>query len=589
MDRLKQVLQAAFALLIPISLNIHFKTNLTLEIVIIFLIILSFKLLPKKNMIKTIFVICLITTFYILIIINPFSFYSVWLQQLKTDLPHGRITNLILIIYFTSFIYLVININKNNMLKNFLFLLIISLFILPLLFNKYILISYTPILLILLISLNNRNINLKINITISIFLFIVYIFSFNNSGLLTSSGSSFVNSNSYSLRSFLVDKFPQIDILTSIPGEDGLSKSIGRSPILTNSRLFKISGEPNKKYYIRLKVENHNNEVEIINKLKDVNKLKSIKLTILSDYLSLIPNILGSKYLKTTKIETPLSKNSEIFLEINKNYSSIKPDDNYLIPAINNLEIDKLAISLKGKNDNQTLYNIRDYLISNYKYSTETYNDYNYIENFLFQNKSGFCVHFTRSFIELARRNGFHTREVSGYMIKIPRERQNDSSLKYGEVYITGKNTHLWPEVYYNNKWITFDVTPGLFEAEVTSTNINYMTISNDKVIIAGEDIPDKKYLYPYILFLLFIPILSIILFLKQDPIKKIIKLAEKKGIKRPEYIGWVEWNTILFNSNKYTKLFLEYSYNNKNLSKEDRLLLKKLNKLARYNFHNSA
>lgn len=580
MDRLKNILKIFISVLLPISLNLLLKTNLTKEIGIIFLILLLIQMLPITNIIKTISVVVIILTFYILIILNPLSFYTVWLQQVKTSIPQGRITNLILLIYFTAWIYLTININKKNILKNSLFLLIISLFILPLLFNFYFLIIYIPVIFILSFSLLNKNINLKLNFTMSAILISIYLFAIFNSSLQSSNGSKIVNKNSYNIRKFLVNKFPEIDILTSIPGEEGLSKSIGRTPILTNSRLFKISGEPGKRYYIRLKIESFDDTIDTVETLKEVNKLQSIKLTLLSDYMSFVPNTVGSKYNITTKIKTPLRKNSNIYLEINNNYISINPENNYLTPIITNSEIEKLALKLKGSSEISTINNIRNYLLTNYTYSTETESDYNYIENFLLQTKMGFCVHFTRSFIELARRNGINAREISGYTIKIPKERPTNNDLKYGETFITGKNTHLWPEVYIENKWITFDVTPGFYENEIEAVNMTSVSIPDQHII--KDEIQNEKFPTAIFYFLPLIFIQLLYLLYKRDPIKKLIKLGKKKGINNPENIGWVEWNNKLFNTSEYTKLFLNCSYNDKNLSKSDRLLLKELQKLIR-------
>lgn len=119
-------------------------------------------------------------------------------------------------------------------------------------------------------------------------------------------------------------------------------------------------------------------------------------------------------------------------------------------------KINILALALKGNTDLETAKNIRKYIFDNYKYNLETEEIITYITNFLVYTKEGFCVHFTRSCILLAQLNAIVARQISGYIVDITSPNNEDEFYGYNrtnsETIITGKDTHLWSEVYINNK-----------------------------------------------------------------------------------------------------------------------------------------
>jgi transglutaminase-like putative cysteine protease len=81
-----------------------------------------------------------------------------------------------------------------------------------------------------------------------------------------------------------------------------------------------------------------------------------------------------------------------------------------------------------------------------------------YVDQFLFESKKGYCDNFSSAFVLLCRSLNFQTRWVRGF---------TDGSLKGGEktekvFEITNLDAHSWGEVYFNEYgWVPFEPTPG--------------------------------------------------------------------------------------------------------------------------------
>jgi len=74
---------------------------------------------------------------------------------------------------------------------------------------------------------------------------------------------------------------------------------------------------------------------------------------------------------------------------------------------------------------------------------------------FLFEHRSGYCVHFATSFAILARLSGIPTRYVTGFLVNMP----DNSDTRV----VTGYTAHAWPEIWLPGRgWTTFEVTPPL-------------------------------------------------------------------------------------------------------------------------------
>jgi transglutaminase-like putative cysteine protease len=107
---------------------------------------------------------------------------------------------------------------------------------------------------------------------------------------------------------------------------------------------------------------------------------------------------------------------------------------------------------------------IESYLFSNYRYETEDVptpgEGKDFVDQFLFESKRGYCDHFSSSMVVMARSLGLPARWVKGFT-------KGDVDLTYrdGEkdqfMYVVkNKNAHSWPEVYFEGVgWVPFEPT----------------------------------------------------------------------------------------------------------------------------------
>ena len=100
-------------------------------------------------------------------------------------------------------------------------------------------------------------------------------------------------------------------------------------------------------------------------------------------------------------------------------------------------------------------YAIQTYLMRSYRYTLEVEpqpENIDFVTNFLFNTKEGYCTYFASAMTVLCRMAGLPARYVEGYLA------EPDAS---GVAYVTGRNGHAWTEVYFSGfGWLTFDATP---------------------------------------------------------------------------------------------------------------------------------
>lgn len=76
-----------------------------------------------------------------------------------------------------------------------------------------------------------------------------------------------------------------------------------------------------------------------------------------------------------------------------------------------------------------------------------------YLDYFLLESQSGYCVHYATAFTLLARQLGYPARYVQGYYV----ERSKGT-----DIVVTEKRAHAWAEVYFDHfGWLIFEATPG--------------------------------------------------------------------------------------------------------------------------------
>jgi transglutaminase-like putative cysteine protease len=117
---------------------------------------------------------------------------------------------------------------------------------------------------------------------------------------------------------------------------------------------------------------------------------------------------------------------------------------------------------------------LQEFFQAKFEYSTDTrWTGANPLENFLFDDRIGYCEQFASAFAAMARAVGLPTRVAVGFT---PGKSQAD-----GSYLITGENAHTWPEVLIANAgWVAFEPTPGrgLSPAPSSSTTIAPSTVA---------------------------------------------------------------------------------------------------------------
>ncbi|MBC1430585.1 transglutaminase-like domain-containing protein [Listeria seeligeri] len=148
-------------------------------------------------------------------------------------------------------------------------------------------------------------------------------------------------------------------------------------------------------------------------------------------------------------------------------------------------ELPKRVATLANKitKDADSIYDktkaIESYLSASgeFTYSTddakETPNGADYVDQFLFETKIGYCDNFSTSMVIMLRTLGIPTRWAKGYT---PGEGEKDAKGDKATYTITNNNAHSWPEVFFpGTGWVPFEPTatfsnPENFQEPTTET-----------------------------------------------------------------------------------------------------------------------
>ena len=231
------------------------------------------------------------------------------------------------------------------------------------------------------------------------------------------------------------------------------------------------------------------------------------------------------------------------------------------------------SISPSGQSRYYTIAKIKEYLDKNYPYTTNVSTvpeNEDFIDNFLFTEKKGYCVYFATAATILCRMKGIPARYVEGF--KMPESKGLDGLYK-----VTNKEAHAWCEVLVDpdkDLWTTLEVTPSAVSTAVTpivpaqvvpasklSTNPNdkVKNISENNAKI-GNSINIAGYKFSKVNIVMCVFLSIIILFISKiltalAQIKKVlkgkssipyykycIKRLKQIGIVKPDNLGDLEY-----------------------------------------------
>lgn len=123
-------------------------------------------------------------------------------------------------------------------------------------------------------------------------------------------------------------------------------------------------------------------------------------------------------------------------------------------------------ITAGSKTKYEKLKAIETYLVQNYTYSLDPQKlpkGADFIDNFLFETKTGYCTSFATAMVILSRCVGIPTRYVEGYVVRC------DEADSEGNYLIRNSSAHAWAEAYIEGVgWIPFEATAPFYNARYT-------------------------------------------------------------------------------------------------------------------------
>ncbi|MBT2572572.1 transglutaminase domain-containing protein [Bacillus sp. ISL-51] len=190
----------------------------------------------------------------------------------------------------------------------------------------------------------------------------------------------------------------------------------------------------------------------------------------------------------TLTFQSPVFKLNELRkVKVKQNRSQNQFNDRYLqLPDNLPERVGKLAEKLTR--DHHNMFDkakaIEDYLGSSaFSYQTQDVavpkQDQDYVDQFLFETKRGYCDNFSSAMAVLLRSSGIPARWVKGYTSGEYKAAGDQN----GSIYeVTNNNAHSWVEVYFPDQgWVTFEPTKGFTNpTEFTSEMKSSADGSND-------------------------------------------------------------------------------------------------------------
>ncbi|MNB72733.1 Protein-glutamine gamma-glutamyltransferase [compost metagenome] len=174
-----------------------------------------------------------------------------------------------------------------------------------------------------------------------------------------------------------------------------------------------------------------------------------------------LPELAGSSRVTGYTVKSVLSENDPAVLRRLNGEDPAGLSADLELPAGMPERIGTLAVSLtKGAaNRYDAAAAVRDYLSSSYPYSLDTRvppAGADFVDDFLFVEKKGYCVHFASAMTVLLRSVGIPARFVQGYSSGKPVG--GPGAHRYA---VTEGDAHAWVEVYFPGAgWVPFDPTP---------------------------------------------------------------------------------------------------------------------------------
>lgn len=201
-----------------------------------------------------------------------------------------------------------------------------------------------------------------------------------------------------------------------------------------------------------------------------------------------MPHKLSCYPLSLTSVSLLFSSESgtpKKYQSLNKNYGNYVRqkymDDNSEVFSRLQIDLSKLPVytTISDNPDFDTIQKaaeeIQDFLKSKASYSLSlapVSSNSSFLEEFLYEQHRGFCIHFATAGTLLFRMYGIPARYVTGYVVQPEDFHQKDN--KNFTCNVKDSSAHAWTEVYIGNGiWVPVEVTPSSSANEEENISIN--------------------------------------------------------------------------------------------------------------------
>ena len=201
-----------------------------------------------------------------------------------------------------------------------------------------------------------------------------------------------------------------------------------------------------------------------------------------------------------------------------------------------------------------------DYLSDGFVYSLRTGSPFSgeySLDSFLFEDKSGFCVHFASAFVLLCRSAGIPARLVEGFRLTLD---------EAGRGKVRGVDSHAWAEAWIGGRWTRWEPTPPFASEDPFSfvrsgdresgrqlRAVFGMEGTGRKEVPGASGAPLKSVFLPPVvgaaLVCLAVFLIAPLIKAARDPgfrlrrrAARLVRRCRSRGLLGPETIGWSAW-----------------------------------------------
>ncbi|MDP4093321.1 MAG: transglutaminase-like domain-containing protein [Bacillota bacterium] len=184
----------------------------------------------------------------------------------------------------------------------------------------------------------------------------------------------------------------------------------------------------------------------------------------------------GTGYTYNDRLTPDILKNMWGLSSLKANFDDLNSiySQNLQLPQTLPKRVRDLALSITSScsTNYEKAKAIENYLIKNYTYTLDPPSlkrGSDFVDNFLFKSKEGYCTYFASAMTVLARCCGIPARYVEGYILPA-------SANKSGIYAVTNEYAHAWTEIYFEGfGWVPFEPTPPFYASfYAKQTNVKY-------------------------------------------------------------------------------------------------------------------